>query len=170
MKLSTKITVIGLLFTLSSLTACFKSEKYPLEPIISNPVVTVFNDSARVSFDFTDGDADLGLPPGDTTGVFAPDSFFYYNIYLEYFEKDDNLGWVPGKDLAGEDVVFSYRIKPIEVSDNTKGIKGTIDVMVEPTYYNPLSSQSDTIKFKIILIDRALNISNSIETGEVVSP
>ena len=151
------------------MSSCFKSEDYPVEPIISNPVVVVYTDSARVSFDFTDGDADLGLPPEDNTGIFAPDSFYYYNIYLEYFEKDDALGWVPGKDLAGENVIFSYRIKPIEVSDNTKGIKGTIDVMVEPTFKNPLSSQSDTIKYKITLIDRALHVSNAIETDEVVS-
>ena len=156
-------------FFLGSLSSCFKSEEYPLEPIISNPQVTVLGDSARVSFDFTDGDADLGLPAADTFGVFAPDSFYYNNIYLNYYEKDDALGWVPGEDLDGNPVKFSYRIKPIEVSENTKGIKGRIDVMVEPTFKNNLSPNSDTVRYEILLIDRALNHSNVIETDPVIS-
>jgi hypothetical protein len=170
MKLKTKISLFLLLgLILFGLQGCFKSENYPLEPIISNPQVTLLGDSARVSFDFTDGDADLGLPEGDTIGIFAPDSFYYNNIYLSYYEKDDVLGWVPGEDLEGDPVKFKYRIKPIEVSDNTEGIKGRIDVMVEPTYKNNLSPNSDTIKFEILLIDKALNHSNLLETEEVIS-
>jgi hypothetical protein len=168
MKLKTKISqivLLGLIFF--GLAACFKSENYPLVPVISNPQVILLGDSAQVSFDFTDGNADLGLGAGDTLGIFAPDSFYYHNIYLSYYEKDDNLGWVPGEDLDRNPVKFRYRIKPIIVSDNTEGIKGKIDVMVEPTYKNSLSPNSDTVKFEILLIDRALNHSNLIETGEI---
>lgn len=170
MKVKTKIGLISsfalILFGISS---CFKSKNFPLEPIISNPQAIVQGDSATVSFEFTDGDADLGLEPSDTIGIHAPDSFYYYNIYLEYFEKDDALGWVPGKDLNGDDVVFGYRIKPITVSENTEGISGRIDVSIEPTYRNNLSPESDTVRFNIRLIDRALNISNSLETPELIA-
>ena len=170
MKVKTKIGLISsLLLILFGLSACFKSKNFAVEPIISNPQSTVQGDSATVSFDFTDGDADIGLDPSDTVGVHAPDSFFYYNIYLEYFEKDDVLGWVAGKDLNGDDVVFGYRIKPISVSENTEGISGRIDVSIEPTYRNHLSPESDTVKFKITLIDRALNVSNSLETAELIA-
>lgn len=162
------ILIVNFIF-LGSITSCFKSEDFPLEPVISNPEVTVLGDSARVSFDFTDGDADLGILASDTFGVHAPDSFYYNNIYLNYYEKDDVLGWVPGEDLDGNPVQFAYRIKPIEVSENTKGIKGRIDVMVEPTFKNDLSSNSDTVRFEILLIDRALNHSNLIETDPVIS-
>ena len=65
--------------------------------------------------------------------------------------------------------VFGYRIKPISVSENTEGISGRIDVSIEPTYRNNLSPQSDTVKFKITLIDKALNVSNAIETGELIA-
>jgi hypothetical protein len=150
------------------LVSCFKSEDFPIEPAISNPEITNYGDSIMVSFDFTDGDADLGLDPGDTTDQFAPGSYYYYNIYLDYFEKDDALGWVPGSDINGDTIAFAYRIKPIAVSENTKGIKGTIDVMVN-SYANPFSDQSDTIKFKIKLIDRALHESNIIESPEIIS-
>ena len=169
MKLKTKISLI--LFSaifLFGMSSCFKSENYPLTPVISNPQVTLLGDSAQISFDFTDGDADLGLPESDTFGIYAPDSFYYNNIYLSYYEKDDALGWLPGEDLEGNPVKFKYRIKPIEVSENTEGIKGRIDVMVEPTYKNDLSSNSDTVKFEILIIDRALNHSNLIETAEIV--
>lgn len=149
-------------------SSCFKSEEFPLEPVISDPSVVVQGDSAIVTFAFTDGDADLGLSPGDTLGIHAPSSYYYNNIYLDYYEKDDALGWVPGLDLSGDTIRFAYRIKPIVISENTQGIKGTIDVTIED-YKNPFSTQSDTIKFSIKLIDRALNESNVIETGEVIS-
>ena len=169
MQANTKIKVI---FTVAlvalGIQSCFKAEEYPLEPEISNAVVSVSGDSAIVSFDFTDGDADLGLPPSDTFGVYAPESYYYNNIYLDYYEKDDAQGWVPGLDLDMDTIRFGYRIKPIEVSKNTEGIKGTIDVTIE-SFKNPFSSQSDTVKFRIKLIDRALNESNVIETDEITS-
>lgn len=169
MKISTKIKLvvpIGVLILLIS--SCFKSEEYPLEPVISDPQVSVIGDSATVSFGFTDGDADIGLAESDTFGVHAPGEFYYYNIYIDYFEKDDNLGWIPGTDLNNDTITFAYRIKPIEVSNNTEGIKGTIDVLME-SFKNPFSSQSDTIRYEIRLIDRALNVSNTIQTNEVIS-
>lgn len=170
MKLEKKIGLIGSLCVfLLGVSSCFKSEQFPEEPAISNPEVTVFSDSAKVSFDFTDGDADLGLAPQDTSGVFAPDSFYYYNIYLNYFEKKDNGGWQPGLDLNNDPVVFAYRIKPIEVSENTEGISGRIDITLEPTFKNDLSPDSDTIRYQITLIDRALNHSNVLETAAVIS-
>jgi hypothetical protein len=158
----------ALLFSIVILSSCFKSENFPLEPVISNPEVVTMGDTAIVTFSFTDGDADIGLAADDTNGVYSPGSYFYNNIYLDYFEKDDVLGWVPGMDVNGDTVRFSFRIKPIQVSENTEGIKGTIDVTLE-AYQNPFSTQSDTVKFKIKLIDRALNESNEIETLEIIS-
>ncbi|MBD3638623.1 MAG: hypothetical protein HUJ25_14825 [Crocinitomicaceae bacterium] len=169
MKILTKIKLITASLAVIILCfSCFKSEEYPLEPVISDPQVQVLGDSAVVSFSFTDGDADLGLEPSDTFGVHAPGSYYYYNIYLDYFEKDDSQGWVPGMDLSGDTIRFAYRIKPIEVSENTKGIKGTIDVDIQ-NFANPFSTQSDTVKFAIKLIDRALNESNVIETSEIIT-
>ena len=169
MKVRTKITLfITASIMLLGIHSCFPSDVFPLEPVISNPVVAITGDSAIVTFNFTDGDADLGLDPGDTTGVHAPGNYFYNNIYLDYYEKDDNLGWVPGLDLNSDTIRFGYRIKPIDVSENTKGISGTIDVTIED-FKNPFSTQSDTVKFRIKLIDRALNESNVIETAEIIS-
>ena len=170
MHLKTKLKLIVSLLVFSvGFVSCFKSESFPDEPVISNPTVELLGDSAKVSFDFTDGDADLGLSPSDTTDIHAPGSYYYHNIYLDYFEKDDELGWVPGLNLAGDTVRFAYRIKPIEVSQKTEGIKGRMDVMVAPQYRNPLSPESDTVRYEITIIDRALNISNKIVTPELIA-
>tara|TARA_Y100000385_G_C12911289_1_gene558473 strand:+ start:215 stop:682 length:468 start_codon:yes stop_codon:yes gene_type:complete len=147
-------------------SSCFKSEEYPIEPIISDPIFLISGDSAKLTFSFTDGDGDIGLPPGDTLAPYNPDSYYHYNLYVDYYEKDDENGWQRGRDLEGDSIVFQYRLKPIVVKGRARGIKGTMDVTMI-SFANPLSSQSDTIRFTIKLIDKALNESNVIETAEI---
>lgn len=148
------------------MTSCFKREEYPIEPIISNPVFYVSGDSARLTFSFTDGDGDLGLAPSDTLSPYNPGNYYHYNLYLDYYEKDDVEGWVQGTDLAGDPITFSYRLNPIVVKGKAVGIKGTMDVNMN-TFNNPFSDQSDTIKYVIKLIDKALNESNELESEEI---
>jgi hypothetical protein len=170
MKLKTKITLFSsLLLFLVGISSCFKSEEFDLIPFISDAQVEIIGDSAVVTFSFQDGDADIGLAEDDTLDEFSFGSYYYNNIYLSYYEKDDNLGWVEGKNLDGDPLVFPYRIKPISVSENTEGIKGTMDITIE-NYPQSATDQWDTTKFKIILIDRAKNVSNEIETGEIIFP
>jgi hypothetical protein len=68
--------------------------------------------------------------------------------------------------LDGDSIVFEYRLKPIVVKGKARGIKGTMDVTIN-NFSNPFSSQSDTIRYSIKLIDRALNECNVIETEEI---
>jgi len=74
------------------------------------------------------------------------------------------LGWVRGKTLDGNDINFLYRVPYLTPKGNNKALKGEIEVTIEPTYYNPFSSQSDTIMFKISLADRSLKVSNVVES------
>ncbi len=165
--MNTKVHFIfSVLGVLLLITSCFKREEYPVEPVISNPVFAFSGDSARLTFDFTDGDGDLGLALGDTIAPFDPNSFFHYNLYLDYFEKDDVNGWQRGIDLEGNPISFKYRIKPIEIKGRARGIRGTIDVDII-NFANPFSDQSDTIRYEIKLIDKALNESNQIETEDI---
>lgn len=167
--MKTKVNFILTVLIISiGLSACFKNEEYPPEPIISNPVFTFIGDSAQLAFDFTDGDGDIGLLPNDTLAPFNPDSYYHYNLHIDYFEKDDEEGWVPGIDIEGDPVVFQYRIQPIEVKGKAKGIKGTIEVIMI-NYKNTFSENSDTIRYSIKLIDKALNESNSLDSPVVVS-
>lgn len=148
-------------------TSCFKEDEYPVEPVISEPVFTDMIDSAVLLFHFTDGDGDIGLNDNELSPPYDSTSYYYYNIYIGYYEKDDVNGWEQGTDLAGNPIFFKYRIERIEIKGKQRGIKGTIEVVMND-FQNPFSDQSDTIKFSIKLIDRALNESNVIETTEIV--
>jgi len=151
------------------LNSCFKNQVFPVEPEIFEPEVTIMGDSAQVTFGFTDGDGDIGLSDGDTLPPYDTSSKYHYNLIIEYFEKDDVLGWQPGLDLSGDTVFFEYRLHPIIVKGNSRGIKGTMDVMMAD-FYNPFSDQSDTIRYRIQLIDYALNESNLLDTDPVIYP
>lgn len=164
----TKVTFISsFVFVLLILSACFKKQNYPIEPIISEPSFVIIGDSAVLSFQFTDGDGDIGLEDSENKPPYDSSSYYYYNLYLDYYEKDDVNGWQRGLDINGDSVTFPYRIEPINVKGKNRGIKGSMDVTIN-TFQNPFSTQSDTIKFTIKLIDRALNESNVIETLEIV--
>ncbi|MCH2232697.1 MAG: hypothetical protein MK078_00485 [Crocinitomicaceae bacterium] len=151
------------------LTACFKAETYPNEPIISNAQVSISGSTAILKFDFTDGDGDIGLSDSQQSAPYDSSSYYHFNLYIEYFESDDVLGWVPGQAINGDTIVFTNRLEPISFNGKAKGIKGVMEVEMDP-FRNPSSSESDTIKYKVTLIDRALNISNELETGAIVVP
>jgi hypothetical protein len=176
MVLRTKITVVFLLSQLILLSSCLKVETYPDEPVITYKSFEVFEDSAIITIEFTDGDGDIGLGTGDTLGDFAPGSFFYSNAYLEYYEFM-NGEWVKGTADPGgnnfptaDTIVFSNRLPNITPIGQNKALKGDIKLTLEPNYYNPFSNFNDSIKYKIVLIDRALNISNTIETEIITTP
>ena len=151
------------------LSACFKAETYPNEPIISDAEVSISGTTAILSFNFTDGDGDIGLSDSQQSAPYDSSSYYHFNLYIEYFESDDNLGWVPGQAINGDTIVFSNRLEPIEFNGKAKGIKGVMEVEMDP-FRNPSSTESDTIKYRITLIDRALNLSNALETGAIVVP
>ncbi len=168
MNQGTKIHYI-FLFTLliAVMSSCFKKETYPIEPIISYDSFSITGENANLTFNFTDGDGDIGLADSDTTSPYDVNSDYHYNLLINYYEKDDVLGWVQGKNLDGTLTVFKYRIKPIITIGKTKGISGKIDVKME-IFYNPVSNQNDTIKYEIQLIDKALNKSNSVESEVII--
>jgi len=150
------------------MSSCFKKETYPNEPIITYDSFSISNNKARLAFNFTDGDGDIGLSDSDTLSPYDINSEFHYNLLINYFEKDDALGWVNGKNLDGTPTVFKYRIKPIITKGEAKGIKGKIDVDMGTVFFNPLSSQNDTIRYEFLLIDKALNKSNSIQSEVII--
>ena len=149
------------------LASCLKPETFPDEPIIKFESFTPFSDSGEIVISFTDGDGNIGLAESDTTGEFSSTKRYHHNLFVKYFEKIDGIGWQQGKDLAGEDITFLYRIPTLTPSGKNKALKGSIKVMIEPTYYNPLSPDSDSIKYYITLADRNFNESNIDESPEI---
>lgn len=161
------IRKIGFLLIFSLVvSACFKKKKFAETPSIAFLEFTRLGDSAKISLSFQDGEGDIGLNSEQIFAPYNPESKYHYNLYMVYYEKDDALGWIPGKDINGDSIVFRNRILPV-YTGKPKGIEGKIIATIEPLFYNPFSDQNDTIKYKIQLIDRALHESEWIETGEI---
>lgn len=154
--------LISLLFA-----ACFKDQNYSETPEIEFLDFIQNDDSAKLSFSFQDGEGDIGLNDNQISAPYDPSSRYYYNVYMIYYEKDNESGWIVGKDINGDSIIFKNRIKPV-YDGKDKGIKGKIIATIEPLFYNPFSTESDTIKYRIQLIDRSLHASEWIETSEII--
>lgn len=155
---------IGVLFLLSS---CFKKDDFESTPEIEFQSFDIFGDTAVLTISFQDGEGDIGLEPDQLEPPFDLNSPYHHNLFLKYYEKVDGQGWQPGLDLTGQPIVFRNRLRPI-FTGKPKSIKGTIQYTIEPIFYNLISADNDTIKYEIMLVDRALNESNWIETGTII--
>lgn len=155
--------MVGLLAAL--LCSCHHREKYSEVPYIEFVRIEKVDDGtgvdnqANLVFHFQDGDGDIGLNDADTTGRFSKDSVFYYNFFIDYYEKQ-NGEWV----LVELPTPLHARIP--RLSDNVpESIEGEITIL---TFINNYFSPYDTIKLSCCLYDRALHQSNTIETPEII--
>lgn len=170
--------ILSLIVLLSMmLTGCLEEVEYPIEPNISYQGVSYLmaEDSTLtgevvVSIGYTDGDGDLGLDDSDTLYPFGLNDPHYYNLIIDYLKWDGTtfvetplLSWNQ-QTQSYDTISFNARFKRLVFNDMEKPISGTIDYTM--TAFNPLSP-TDTIKFRIHLIDRALHESNSIETESI---
>jgi len=146
------------------LYGCLKPEVYPAEPVIKFKSFKQVGDSGVINFTFTDGDGDIGLTEDDIeqspyVGKFVD------NVFIGCYEKVDGE-WLPALDPFGNPVVFTYRIQPLAPSGKHKALKGEFIIYMYP-YYIPGSINNDTIKMDIQMADRAIHLSNIVETGEI---
>jgi len=130
----------------------------------------VFNGNVIVSIGYTDGNGDLGLDDGDTIPPFNAGGEFYYNLIFTYqlyengtFVEKPLLSW-NNETQSYDTISFNARFKRLLDYGVEKPISGVIDyaMMVK----NPFSP-NDTIRFAINLIDRALNVSNTVTTEPI---
>jgi len=163
-KLNTKI----LLFCISlSFFGCLKKEVYPPEPYLEYrgfytiPDANGIDQSGQLSLYFTDGDGDFGLNESDTLPPYDKEGGYYYNLIIDYFEIQNGVPVA----FSFPDIPFSSRIKPLVPLGRDKTLKGVIDVKIE-AINNPFSS-FDTIIFEAKIVDRALNVSNTVSTPPI---
>lgn len=155
-----KLWLLGLLSVL--ITACRPPEKFSDIPRIE--FISLQPDSlqayqANLVIYFEDGDGDIGLNDADTTGIFAPDSPYHYNFFIDYYEKRHGE-WV----LV--DMIMPLHSRIPRLSDaETESISGQISIL---TYCHDPSSSYDTSKLSCYIVDRALHKSNVIETPEII--
>ena len=171
---------IVIVFSSMCLISCLKPESYPNEPILkflsfeSSMYPTELADSGKLIFSFTDGDGNIGLGQNQLDSPFNPGSFYYHNCYINYYEMMDG-DWVRAtSDPQGnnssfaDSITYSYRIGNMTPVGQNKALKGEIEIVLEPFYFNPISNHSDSIKYSILLIDRSLNHSNLIFSSTIV--
>jgi len=161
MKYSFKYTIIpflALLFILS----CTKPPDYPDEPVIKfnrlskNTVKAGLGspDSLMITFDFTDGDGDIG--------------------------NEDNGVNVQFKDLRDNSEFLTFSVPFIPVQGANNGISGEISIILDLNIpiccitpegtgncFPPFLIARDTVVYEIYIEDRAGNQSNKIQTDPI---
>ena len=162
---------------LLALAGCQEMPEYPMEPQISYQGLSylinadsTLTGEVILSIGYTDGDGDLGLDDADTLYPFGPNDPHYYNLIIDYLKWDGTafvetplLSWNQ-QTQSYDTITFNARFKRLVFNDAVKPISGTIDYTM--TAFNPLSP-TDTVKFQVHLLDRALHESNTIETETI---
>ncbi len=170
--------LILILITGLTVISCRKFEEFPDIPEITyDRFIVLMNQETGITergvlvFSYTDGDGDLGLDKGDTLPPYDRGSDYYYNLIIKYYEKQNGefievpiLAWNTDSSYF-DTLTFNSRFPILTPESGNQNIKGIFEDTL--FIYNPLSD-FDTIKFKAQIIDRALNISNEIETGEII--
>ena len=154
-----------LLIVLLLLTSCNKIDPvYPDEPVIDYQGFSLFisidglgNKTliGQLTFDFTDGDGNLGLSPlVDTTDLSLPDTV-KYNFFLQLYDLQNyNYLQIPEDDGG----LLKYRIPYLD----KQPLSGIMDL--EISY--PIITH-DTIYYTFWIYDRDYNKSN-VDTTEVI--
>ena len=121
-----------------------------VDPLGNNTLV------GQLSFDFTDGDGNLGLPPLiDTTNLSLPDTV-KFNFFLQLY---DLQGYEYVKIPEEDGGILKYRIPYL----NKQPLSGTLDL--EISY--PIIIY-DTIYYTFYIYDRDFNRSNTDTTDVIV--
>jgi hypothetical protein len=110
----------------------------------------------RLKFTFEDGDGDLGLnAPSDSLSDTT-------NLFFRLYRKIGGIMVLapPNDPIAPS----AYRIPFMDRQGQDKTLKGTISVTFLYLFYSP----ADTIKYDFWVKDRALNVSDTATTSEIV--
>ena len=176
--------LIGLLFLALAAFSCQKPVEYPIEPHIAYEGFTylfnadsTFSGEGIVSFSYTDGDGDLGIDDSDTLPPFGFRDAHYYNMEVDYLKcvngefvvtplLSPHVPTSPTDTVLWDTITFNARFHRLRDNDDPKAISGMMDyrLMVK----NPFSP-NDTIKFAIRILDRALHVSNTIQTDAIIT-
>lgn len=161
-----KAIFVAILLLLLPVISCNQLDPvYPDEPVIDYQGFGLFiavdqlgnkNLVGQLSFDFTDGDGNIGLPPlEDTLQLNLPDTV-KYNFFLQLYDLQ-GFEYVQIPDEDGG--ILKYRIPYLD----TQPLKGTLDL--EITY--PVIKY-DTIFYTFYIYDRDFNRSNTDTTDVIV--
>lgn len=144
------------------LVSCLPEANYPIEPVIKFITFDISEDNTAVlSIEFTDGDGDLGLNSSDILPPFCSTCDHHFNLMCEYDElRDGEWTHIPLVPAQGQ-VPFYYRVPRVNPSGSNPALKGVIEIAMNTW---SLQSEYDTLRYRITLEDRGLNLSNEDTT------
>lgn len=138
---------------------------YPDEPVINYQGFALYISidqlgnrtlMGQLTFDFTDGDGNIGLEPlPDTSGLNLPDTV-KYNFFLQLYDLQ-GYEYIKVPDEDGG--VLRYRIPYLD----KKPLSGTMDLQIS---YPVI--KYDTIYYTFYIYDRDFNRSNTDTTDVIV--
>jgi hypothetical protein len=157
-----------IVFVISLLSySCQKDNSYSIIPAIEfSEIKTIPDrlDSVDLVISFTDGDGDIGFTQGDTLPPFNYDpinyNYYYFNFHFVTYHFVDT-SWV--EYVFPDPYSNGYRIEYITPTGQNKSLKGTIQVGLRLSPAMP-----DSVYYEIQLVDRALHISNTVQTPVIV--
>ena len=118
-----------------------------------------YDSRAYLTLYFHDGDGDIGLDETDRNPVFSVDSPYYYNLFIDFYEKQQ------GEWVKLEFPTPLHARVPHLSNDVPESIEGTLTIL---TYINNPASPYDTVRLSCCLVDRALHHSDTIFTPEII--
>jgi hypothetical protein len=148
--------------------SCYKEPSFALQPNIEFQgiqkevridVFTAANkDSVVIGVKFQDGDGDLGLAENEKSIAQQNND---YNYLVKTFRKKNGV-FAQANSL----ISLSGYFPRLKNDDKVGPIEGILYYTVE--FPHPFTPKNDTLKFEIQVKDRSGNISNAVETDEVV--
>lgn len=164
---------VSLVFASVLLAHCQKIENYPDEPqiefleaIVTDSLDVLDNKIKHVTLKFKviDGNGDIGLNEEDTLGPFSRDSAYYYNLFIEEYEK---IGEEFIKITANE-FPRNYRIPDLTPTGQNKTLIASVKVEMEYVYSDNQPLKFDEFKYYFRLVDRSFNFSNTDTSSLIV--
>jgi hypothetical protein len=137
--------------------------KIELESVIQHKDVLGKDSVIQLNISYSDADGDIGLSDTDTLPPFNFSSEFYHNLPIKFLVMNLAGQFDELKDPSSNEP-YGYqheRIPNLTPPGKYKSISGVLSINLTA---NPLFSEPKRVKFEIVLLDRALNVSNTIYT------
>jgi hypothetical protein len=163
-----------------SVSSCINPPEYPKEPSISfNSIkaqrvnlITGIYDTITVTVDFKDGDGDLGLsndetqPPYQELNSDGTRNKYYNNYFFTPQVRQTNGSFV---DLPlPSNFNYNSRFPRLAPNEKEAPLKG--DLSFGQKFFLGSFPSGSVVRFKVKIVDRALNESNEIVTDQITIP
>ncbi len=167
------------------ISACKEKEIYPPIPSIDYKSLRFIMDTSggiatvKLMFGFKDGDGDIGLEDKDTLAPYNnyTDSTrkiintYYYNCYVYPLKSKNGIYKYINKAFSSDTLYDAFRVQNLTPEGRHKAIRGDIEVELDAHLFTSgYVTLNDTLKYQIVLYDRALHQSNVLQSPAFMWP